>query len=312
VRELRENRKEVLVLDAGDLFFKKFSNPIPENEWKMVMDKAHLFTQSFNLMAYDAIGIGDDDLSLGKDFLLELSKKADFPFLSSNILDEESGKLLFQPYLLKGINGLRVGIFSLLSPDLFLGSSDPRRKGLIIRNPFETAQSMIKELQSKTDIILLLSHLSYPKDVELAQTVSGVHFIIGSHTGTNLVNPPVIKNTYILETAPKGMYVGRLELNLFNNVFSFYNSTEKRSSESRLNYIKNRLISKQISEAERAQWLKAKEEIERALGQLQGKNEFTNIIFPLRDEMKDQPEILKLIEAYKSKYPETEKPAPSK
>ena len=313
MKELRENRKDVLVLDAGDLFFKKFSDPIPENEWKMVMDKAHLFIQSFNLMACDAIGIGDDDLSLGKNFLLELSKKANFPFLSSNILDEESGKLLFHPYLLKEINGLRVGIFSLLSPDLFLGSSDPRRKGLILRPPIETAGNMVKELQSKTDMILLLSHLSYPKDVELAQAVPGIHLIMGGHTGSNLVYPPVIKNTYIFQTAPKGMYGARLDLNFHNHASSFYNSAEKRSWESRLHFIKNRLMAKEISETERGQWRKAQEEAGKALAQLQGKNEFTNIIFPLRDEMKDQSEILKLIEAHKSKYPETEKPvAPSK
>jgi 2',3'-cyclic-nucleotide 2'-phosphodiesterase (5'-nucleotidase family) len=312
VKELRENRKDVLVLDAGDLLFKKFSNPIPENELKMVSDKAYLIIESFNLMGYDALGIGDDDLSLGKEFLMGISKKAKFPFLSSNLIDEESGKLLFRSYILKEINGLRVGIFSLLSPDVFLSPTDIRRKGLIIRNPVETAQIMIKELQPKTDLLILLSHLSYPKDVELAQIVSGVHFIIGSHTGANLIYPPLVKNTYILETAPKGMYGGRLELNIFNNTFSFYNSTEKRSLESRLNYIKYRLIAKETPEAEKAQWRKAKEDTERALGQLQGKNQFTNIIFPIREEMKDHPDIQKMVDEYKGKYPETEKPASPK
>ncbi len=76
-------------------------------------------------MGYDALGIGDDDLSLGKEFLVEISKKANFPFLSSNLIDEESGKLLFQPYLLKEINGLRIGIFSLLSPDSFSANRTP-------------------------------------------------------------------------------------------------------------------------------------------------------------------------------------------
>ena len=312
MKELRENRKDVLILDAGDLLFKKFSNPILENESKKVTDKAHLFIESFNLMGYDALGIGDDDLSLGKEFLMEISKKANFPFLSSNLIDEESGKLLFKPYLLKEMNGLRIGIFSLLSPDVFLSPTDPRKKGLIFQNPVEVAQHVISELQPKTDLIILLSHLSYPRDVELAQTVSGIHFILGSHTGTNLIYPSLIKSTYIFQTVPKGMYAGRLELNFFNNTFSFYNSSEKRSIESRLHYIRNRLMSKQISETEKAQWRKAKEEAEKALAQSQGKNELTNLIFPLRDHLKDDPDILKMVDEYKSKYPEPEKPAPSK
>ena len=58
-------------------------------------EKAHLFIESFNLMGYDATGIGDDDLTLGKELLLEFSRKANFPFLCSNLLDEASGKNLF-------------------------------------------------------------------------------------------------------------------------------------------------------------------------------------------------------------------------
>lgn len=300
------------MLDAGDLLFKKFTRPVPENELKKEADKASLFIESLNLMGYDALGIGDDDLSLGKAFLVEISKKANFPFLSSNLIDEESGEPLFQPYLLMEMDGLRIGIFSLLSPDVFLGSSDPRKRGLIFQNPVEAAQRIIRELQPKTDMIILLSHLSYPKDVELAKTVSGIHFIFGSHTGANLIYPPLIESTYILQTGSKGMYAGRLDLNFFNSTFSFYNSSEKRSIESRIRHIKYRLMSKHISETERAQWQKAKEETEKTLAQFHGKNEFINIIFALRDHIKDDPEILKMINEYKSKYPEPGKPAPSK
>ena len=125
---VRESAKNILVLDAGDLLFKKFSYPIPENELETVTQKGRLIIDCFNLMGYDAVAIGDDDLSLRKNFLLELARKAKFPFLSSNLFDEESNKLLFQPYLIKEMDGLRIGIFSLLSPDTFTSPSDPRKK----------------------------------------------------------------------------------------------------------------------------------------------------------------------------------------
>jgi len=57
--------------------------------------KAHVIIDSLNVMGVDAIGIGDDDLTFGKEFLLECSRKARFPFLSSNVVDERSGKTLF-------------------------------------------------------------------------------------------------------------------------------------------------------------------------------------------------------------------------
>ncbi len=298
----------MLILDAGDLLFKKFSNPVPENELKMVTEKAYLIIESLNLLGYDALGIGDDDLSLGKEFLMGIAKKAKFPFLSSNIMDEESGKLLFPPYLLKRINGLRVGIFSLLSPDSFLGQGDQRRKGLIFRSPAETAQSLVKELQPKTDLIILLSHLSYAKDVELAQAVSGIHFIMGSHTGINLPYPPIANNkTIILQTVPKGMYAGRLDLTLYNHEATFYNTTVRQTMEQNLKSLTSRLNEGKASETDKAQWRRLKEEIDRALKQLQGKNEFTNSIFPLGQETKDDPEIRKRVEAFRSRFPEPEK-----
>ena len=312
MKELKENHKDILVLDAGDLLFKKFTNPIPESEQNAMSEKARLILEGFNLMGYDALGIGDDDLNLGKDFLVEMSKKARFPFLSSNVINEESGKPLFQPYLLKEIAGMKIGIFSLLSPDLFKGPNDPRKKGLLFRDPVETAQAMVRELQPKTDLIVLLSHLSYPKDMELAQNISGIHLIFGSHTGANLLYPPIIKNTYLLQTASKGMYGARIDFTFNNNTFSFYNSTEKRSLESRLNYIKYRLMAKETPGHEKTQWLKSRQDTEQALAQLKGKNEFTNIIFPFREGMKDDPDILKMVAEYKSKYPEKEKPAPPK
>jgi len=309
---MREKENGVLVLDAGDLLFKKFSNAVPENELKMVTQKAQLIIESFNLMRYDALGVGDDDLALGKEFLLEMSKKARFPFLSSNLLDEESGNLLLQPYIVKEINGLRIGIFSLLSPDVFTGQADPRKKGLAFRPPIETAQNMVKELQPKTDLIILLSHLSYPKDVELAQKAIGIHLILSSHTGIHLTYPPPIRNTIIVQTAPKGMYAGKLDLVLHNNESAFYNTMTKRAVENNLNNLNNRLNSPQASEAEKAQWRKAKEEAERSLEQFHGKNEFTNVILPLNEQVKDHPDILKMVEECKQKYPETGKsPSPS-
>ena len=344
-------------MDVGDLLFKKYLTPVPENQKKMVTEKAKLIIESLHLMGYDAMGIGDDDLSLGKEFLLEMSKKVPFPFISSNMIDESSGKPLFQTFLIKKIDGLRVGMFSLISPDFFSSPNDLRKKGLIFRPPVETAQDMVKELQPKTDLIILLSHLGYPKDVELAQTVSGIHLIVGSHTGINLPYPPVLKNTLIVQMAPKGMYGGKLDLVFNNNEPNFFNASEKRSFENSLNQFKERIALASVTEIEawlqhhfpiysriqsaarlqnvrlpeefiqnireliaslkannsekpKALRMKIKGEAEQTLRQLQDKNEFTHQIVILSEQIKDDPEIRKKVEAFRSTYPEPEKPAP--
>jgi 2',3'-cyclic-nucleotide 2'-phosphodiesterase (5'-nucleotidase family) len=224
------------------------------------------------------------------------------------VIDEDSGKPLFERYLIREVNGLKVGIFSLLSQDLFLGTSDPRKKGLIFRDPVETAQEMVRELGPQTDLIILLSHLSYPKDMELTQKISGIHIIVGGHTGAHLSNPHVIKNTIILQTSSQGKYAGRLDLTLLSKKASFYNESTKRSLETNLKRVRYQLSSRQTSEAQKAQWQKAKEGYESALQQLEGKNFFSNIISPLSQQVKDHPDIKNMVETYKSKFPEKSEP----
>jgi 2',3'-cyclic-nucleotide 2'-phosphodiesterase (5'-nucleotidase family) len=271
-------------------------------------EKAYLMIESLNLIGYDAIGIGEDDLILGKDFLMEISKKANFPFLSSNLFDEASGNTLFRSSIIKEVNGLRIGIFSLLSSEFFTGPSEPRKKGLMIRPPIEVAQEMVKDLKPKTDLILLLSHLGYVKDIEVAQTVPGIHIIVGGHTGINLPYPPVIKNIIILQTTSRGMFIGKLDLLFNNHEPIFYNSATKLSLENSLNQINQRLNAKETPEAEKAQWRKSKEETERTLTQLRGKNQFTNHLIPLQDQMKEDPTIKTLVDAYKAKFQKIENP----
>lgn len=271
-------------------------------------EKAHLILKSFDLMGYHAIGIGDDDLSLGKKFLIDLSKKSNVTFLSSNVMDEDSKKPLFQRYVIKEVNGLKIGIFALLSLNVFLGPSDPRKKGLDIRDPVETAQEMVGELGPQTDLIVLLSHLGYPKDVEFAQKISGIHLIIGSHTGIHLSNPPVIKNTIIFQTSSKGMYAQKLNLTFSNKEAPFYNIKTKQTYERNLARLRQQLSSTQASEAEKNQWQRAVENIEHTLQQFEKRNAFAMNSFPLGETVKDHPELKKMVDDYKSKFPEKIEP----
>ncbi len=297
-------------MDAGDLFFKKYSAPYREGDSQRLKEKAYLILKSFELMGYQAIGIGDDDLSLGKEFLIELSKRSPLPFLSSNVMDKDSGKTLFQRSVIKELNGLRIGIFSLLSPDVFLGPADPRKNGLSFRDPLETARELVRELSPKTDLIVLLSHQGYPKDVELTQKISGIHIIVGGHSGVHLTEPPVFKDTLILQTSSKGMYGAKLDLTLINKKTSFYNITTKRSLEKNLNKLKLQLASGKASEEERDRWRRVMENTEKALQQLEGKNYFANAFIPLNETIKDHPEIKKMVDEYKSKFPERIEPTP--
>lgn len=279
---------------------------------KKAAAKARLFVEGLNLMEYDALGVGDDDLTLGKDFLIDLSKKARFPFLSSNLMDAESKKPAFQAHVIKEVNGIRLGIFSLISPDVFSGPQDPRLKGLIIQDPVETAQRVTKELKPSVDLVVLLSHLSYPKDVEMAQTVPGIQIIAGGHSGVSLTFPPVMKDTVILQTPMKGMYAARLDLNFYGAASGFYNVATKRSFENNTVNMRRRMNTKDATKVEKDQYQRLIDDTERSIKQLEGKNDFSNTILPLSGQFREDPQVSKWIEEYKASFPEPEKSSPPK
>jgi 5'-nucleotidase / UDP-sugar diphosphatase len=199
-------------LDSGDLFFDRYRKAIRPEDLTAQSEKARLILKSYNMMGYDALGIGDDDLTLGKEFLVDLSKKAGFPFVSSNLMDKETGLALFKDHVIKEKGGLRIGIFSLLSPYFFSGESDPRIRGIVVRPPVEEAKRMVGKIRSKTDLVVLLSHLGYPADIELAETVPGIDVILGGHSGRSLFYPMRIRDTIIVQVGSKGLHVGELQL----------------------------------------------------------------------------------------------------
>lgn len=308
MKETTRDTKGMLLLDAGDLLFKKSSNPVAAHDMPMLKERARVVLKSIEVMGYDAIGIGDDELALGKSFLTELSKTVPVRFLSSNVMDEGSGNPLFQRYLVKDVNGIKVAVFSLLSPNVFTSQSDSRKKGIVLREPFQTAQEMVQELGPQADILILLSHLGYPADVELAQKLPGLHLILGGHTGVHLANPPIFNGTILLQSASKGMYAGRLDLTLLNRERLFYNTATKSSLKANLDQFRRRLASPKATESEKAQWRRGIESAEKALQQLEGKNYFTHTFFPLSASIQDHPEIGKIVEAYHAKFPHTEPP----
>ena len=70
-----------------------------------------------DLLAYDAITIGEREFNYGYEYLKELVKKRDFNVVSANIRDAASGKRVWKDYVVVKRNGVKVGITGLLSKE---------------------------------------------------------------------------------------------------------------------------------------------------------------------------------------------------
>lgn len=104
------------------------------------------------------------------------------------------------------------------------------------------------------------------------------------------------------------MYAQKLNLTFSNKEAPFYNIKTKQTYERNLARLRQQLSSTQASEAEKNQWQRAVENIERTLQQFEQRNSFAITSFPLDEAVKDHPEIKKMVDDYKSKFPEKVEP----
>lgn len=211
IKQAKAENPNTLVLDAGDTLH---GMPIVN------ISKGENAIKVLEAAGFDYMTLGNHDFNYGKDRLLELKAMTTVGMISANILDKD-GKNLFTPYVIKEMNGIKVGIFGLTSPETYNKTSPANVIGLTFENPIETAKKMVQELDSKTDLIIGLVHLGLDKGSEftsekLAQEVAGIDVIIDGHSHTLLKEGLTVNNTLIAQTFEHDKNLGKVEITLQN------------------------------------------------------------------------------------------------
>ncbi|MCX5909163.1 MAG: multiheme c-type cytochrome [Deltaproteobacteria bacterium] len=198
----------------------------------MVDLKIDLYLTAYNLMGYDAFTPGEVDLAVGVQTLLEKRKAAKFVFLLANLVYAGSKKPVFEPYLIKDIGGIKVGLFGLLS-NKFPLAGPPEEKGKFeLREPTGAAQRIIGELQKeKCRVIVAVAHMPLDEQKALVQTCPEVQFIISGHARDMMVGPVQVKETQILLAGTRGESLGKLD-------FSF--AKKKLNSRYQLSFLEDK------------------------------------------------------------------------
>jgi 5'-nucleotidase len=223
IEGIRKEEKNVLLLDAGDIFqgTPYFNYYGGELEFKLM-----------NMMQYDLATMGNHDFDNGIDGFYAQLPHAKFDFVSANydfkntILND-----IVKPYKIIIKDGIKIGIFGLgVQLD---GLVDKKLyKETVYNNPIEVAQDMTRILKEgkKCDLVICLSHLGFkykdepekPSDILLAQKTKNIDLIIGGHTHTFLDKPVIEKNSegkdvLINQVGCFGLNLGRIDFYLSNN-----------------------------------------------------------------------------------------------
>src|SRR5690554_4115407 len=188
IEAIRAQHNHVLALHAGDavtgtLFYTLFGG---------VAD-----AEMMNVVCFDAIALGNHEFDNGdaglKRFLDALAMgSCDTPVLAANVQPEVGVSPLtpktawdsFQPYAVYQLGAEKVGVIGLDIALKTKNSSQPDATTMFA-DEYETALHYINELRGLgIEKIGLLTHIQYRNDLELAERLPAVDFIIGgdSHT----------------------------------------------------------------------------------------------------------------------------------
>ena len=215
---------KVLLLSGGDV-----NSGVPESD----LQNAKPDFLGMNLSGYDAMVVGNHEFDNPLSVLHQQEDLADFPFLSANTYDAETGRPLFDAFRLFDIGGLSVAVMGLTTQDTRRIGHPGNVSSVDFRNPVRVANSLVPLMKEQADIVIALTHLGFypdrpdgnrsPDDSDLAKQTNGIDLIVGAHSQTSLYSPEKVDDTLILQADEYGKYLGRADFTFQNGQLTLEN-----------------------------------------------------------------------------------------
>src|SRR5215212_8123952 len=115
IKQARTDNPNLLLLDSGDTIQ---GTPLEYIHNKQNNTPPDPMMLSMNALKYDAMAVGNHEYNFGLKVLEKARREASFPWLSANTYKKGTDETHYQPYLVKELNGVRVGVLGLTTPGI--------------------------------------------------------------------------------------------------------------------------------------------------------------------------------------------------
>jgi 2',3'-cyclic-nucleotide 2'-phosphodiesterase/3'-nucleotidase len=241
VKAVREERGagSCITIDAGDTiqgtplaYYYAKVDPITGGS-------THPMATAMNALGYDAAALGNHEFNYGMDTLRVFEEQCDFPLLSANAVDWDSGEPVFPPYLLKrvavpGQRPVTVGILGLVTPGVAIWDRANVEGRVRFPGLVEQAKVMVPRMKAAgAEVVVVSAHsgattsssygdaLPYPENASrlLAEQVPDIDAILVGHAHVEIPQAKVtntVTGREVLLTEPLywGMRVSVIDLDL--------------------------------------------------------------------------------------------------
>jgi 2',3'-cyclic-nucleotide 2'-phosphodiesterase (5'-nucleotidase family) len=213
VSQIEAANPNTLVLDAGDAFHGQTIATLNEGE---------SIVKIFNEIGYDVMTPGNHDFNYGKERLLELDEMAEFPIVAANVYYDDYSEFL-PGFTVKEIDGVKVGIFGIATPETVYKSHPANTEGLEFFDPVIASKLMVAKLEDDVDVIVGLVHLGLDESSIhtsrlVAENVEGIDLIVDGHSHTELPEGLMVGNTLIAQAGGYDNNVGIVDLVVKNGM----------------------------------------------------------------------------------------------
>jgi len=226
VKEIRSTTNHpLMVLDSGDTIqgtpleqftFVRWGEPSPTID-------------AMNRIGYQAMAVGNHEFNFGLEVLERARKQARFPFLSANILLEDTREPAFQPYAVFEQGPIRVGVLGLTTPNIPGWEKAENYRGLVFEPMDTAARRWVPVLRDdeRCDVVVVLAHTGFERDPDSGETngtehenfvwrlttVPGIDVLLTGHTHDD-IPPRVVNGVLVSQPAARARVLTRIDLRL--------------------------------------------------------------------------------------------------
>jgi len=211
----RKKNPNIFLVDTGDMF---------QGSELSVKTTGKAMVPILNELGYDLYLPGNWEVVYYKKAMQTLLGSLNAPKVCANMYHDlgegKKGELIFQPYHIWNIKGVKIGFIGYTDPLVPIRQSPLYSKGIIYTKPEENLSHYVDVLRNQEQCVyvIIVAHLGLSQQLYLAnlQECEGVDYILGGDTHERVRKPIICKYAKVVEPGAFGSFVGKLNLTIQN------------------------------------------------------------------------------------------------
>lgn len=157
---------------------------------------------------------GNHEFDFGLDILNEWVKKTTFPWLMSNVIDNETGRPLADGCITQVFTwgGHRIGLIGLVEHEWLDTLASINTDEVTFIDFIEAGNKLSQQLKEEgCEYVIALTHMRTPNDIKLAEGVNDIDLILGGHD--HVYEVCQVNGRYIIKSGTDFRQFSRITLN---------------------------------------------------------------------------------------------------